>query len=314
LFSVYTKGLSNAVLQEDDVRLVVYADDSYVICGTEHAGELNAKVLRTMSKHVDWLTNIGMVVNSNKTEMIYFRGEVQRLEFRGQQIQSSRTMRVLGVEFDDALDWSAQVESVKKSCGRMKPALRSLRRVLTKKELTQVVTSHYYSRLYYASEVWFHPLKRQLKDSLIPFHYYPLRLIENDFKRTKSNLELCHLSKRATPFEINNFRVARTLISIVASTEPFFLFHEFLSHAVVERRSASRPWFLDMSRTRIGRQSFANRVASISKKINFDWLGHIFSKDKLRILLKAAFFAPQHISVDYTQTRHSETAGGFSTG
>jgi hypothetical protein len=292
LFCVYTQGLAMELIQDEDVSLVVYADDSYVICGAESIPDLKKKVLETMANHVDWLTNIGMVVNSGKTELIFFKNDAQvTLDFRGQQIVSRPSMRVLGVEFDAMLDWSSQVKNVKSSCNRMKPALRSLKRQLSKKELTQVVTSHYYSRLYYASEVWFHPMKRLLKSTLTPLHYYPLRLITNDFKRTLSNAQLSKLTGRASPFEINNFKVARTLISISNSSEPFVLFHELLSHAVIERRSEPRPWFLDMSRTRIGRQSFSNRVTAISKSLKFDWLGQIFTKDRLRVLLKKTFFA-----------------------
>ena len=84
-----------------------------------------------------------------------------------------------------------------------------LKNKLSRKEMLQVITSHYYPRLYYGSEVWYHPLKKIHKDRLKPLHYYPLRLAVgfNDSNKSKSNREISVLCKRASPFEINNYRL-----------------------------------------------------------------------------------------------------------
>ncbi len=176
------------------------------------------------------------------------------------------------------------------NCQRMKPALRSLRTKLGRKELLQVITSHYYLRLYYGSEIWDHPLQSKYKDCLSPLHFYPLRLVLRDFKKVISNKKVLSLTDRASPSQFNNFKIAKLVITIVNNTDPFVLFHELLSHAVIERRSPRKPWFLDMSRSRTGRQSLANRVSPTMRKINFDWLDVDLSKDSLRRMLKMCFF------------------------
>jgi len=117
-----------------------------------------------------------------------------------------------------------------------------------------------------------------------------LRVVLDDFKRKISNKKVLRLLNRASPLEYTNFKLARVLISIVNNTDPFFLFHELLSQAVTERRAPLRPWFLDMSRKRIGRQALANRVTDISRRLNFDWLDVKMSKDALRKNLKHSFF------------------------
>ncbi len=213
-----------------------------------------------------------------------------KLQVEGHAIMSKKTMTVLGMEFDNDLSWEPQMRRVMASCQRMKPALRSLKQKLKRRELLQVITSHYYPRLYYGSEVWYHSLKMCNKNRLKALHYYPLRLAIGDFKRQKSNKVVSELCKRASPFEFNNYKVAKLIVSIVSNTNPYFLFHVLLSQAVVESRKETQPWFLDMSRSRRGRQSFANRITAISKQINFPWLGVAYSKDHLRNQLKKSFF------------------------
>jgi hypothetical protein len=119
---------------------------------------------------------------------------------------------------------------------------------------------------------------------------YPLRLAIGDFKREISNKNVLKLTKRAAPFEFNNYKVAKLVISIVSNTDPFTLFHDLLSQAVVEGRRPLKPWFLDMSRTRKGRQAIANRVSTIMKQVLFDWLDVPLSNDSLRKQLKSSFF------------------------
>jgi len=45
-----------------------------------------------------------------------------------------------------------------------------------------------------------------------------------------------------------------------------------------------------MRRRRIGLQSFANRIAHVANKLNFDWCGIILSPGALHSKLKQAFF------------------------
>ena len=101
---------------------------------------------------------------------------------------------------------------------------------------------------------------------------------------------LNEITGRAPPSELNDYKIAKILISIITNADPFTLFHELLSHAVVERRRSHNLSFLDMSRVRIGRQSLANRVNAVSRKINFKWLHIDMSPNLPRKNLKSSFF------------------------
>jgi len=71
LFSLHIKDLSR-VLESDGVNIVAYADDSFVVSTASNEKELIELSEKTLKKHLDWLTDIGMVVNPGKTELVYF--------------------------------------------------------------------------------------------------------------------------------------------------------------------------------------------------------------------------------------------------
>jgi hypothetical protein len=291
LFSYYTSGLSD-VINSSDTQIVIYADDSYVVCQADSLQLLESVVVKTFKKHVKWLRDLGMLVNEAKTELMFFGEETLTVQVDEQTtLKSEATMSVLGIVFDRKLSWESHLSRAVNGCQRMKPALRVLKKKLSRKELLKVITTHYYSRLYYGSEVWFQPLKKVLKDSISPVHYFPLRLALNDFNRLTSRKSINLKVNRAPPNELNEYKLARILISISNNQDPFVLFYELLSHSVVETRKPHNPKFLDMSRTRLGRQSLANRVNVVAMKLKFEWLHVESSKELLRKNLKKSFFS-----------------------
>jgi len=141
-------------------------------------------------------------------------------------------VQVLGCWFDSGLTWTKNVQIVVNSCQRLKPALRCLKQRTTRQELLKVITSHYYSRLYYASEVWLPCLKSQLKMKITTMHFYPLRLALGDFRRVLSYRQITQLTCRAPPKELINLEFARTLISICSNCDPYVLFHELIASSL----------------------------------------------------------------------------------
>ncbi len=66
--------------------------------------------------------------------------------------------------------------------------------------------------------------------------------------------------------------------------------YEILSPGMMDRRSEGCPKFLDISRLAIRRQSFANCLGIIARKIKFNWNGVTLSDDEIRVELKISFF------------------------
>jgi len=290
LFSLYTKNLKE-VIQKDGVELIVYADDSFVVCSARTEEEAVKLANSTLGQHLAWLKSVGMVVNPKKTEVMFMKTDKKiSLCYEGNEIESTHQMRVLGVWFDHKLEWSYHVARVKRSCRSLIPALRMLRKKLKDAELSQVITSHYYSRLYYGSEIWFNCLNFRLKKSISSIHFFPQRLLVRDYKNCLSKKRLSELTKRAPPSEYNNFKLAKILILICNNCEPFSLFHELISSSTTEQRKPYQPRFFDSSRSKVGRQSLPNRVTHVANQLTFDWLPNLMSKDLTRIKLKEKFF------------------------
>jgi hypothetical protein len=291
LFSLYTNGLSEMVKQHG-ADIVVYADDSYVVCKSDSISSLERITEAVLTNHVGWLRKHGMIVNASKTELMHFGDATMQISCEDGCLVSSKTMNVLGITFDSKMSWEPQARRAMKNCQMLKPALRCLKTKLSKKELLQVITSNYFSRLYYGAEVWYNPLSLANKNRLSPVHYYPLRLATNCFDRKSfSRKFLDKLTQRAPPKELNEYKIGRLLYSITINMSPYALFQEVLSHAVIEPRKPENPKFLDMSRLKIGRQSFANRLNFIALKMSFNWLQVPMSPEILRKNLKSSFFS-----------------------
>jgi len=290
LFCIYTRGLAESI-ESEWVKLVSYADDAFVICAADDNDGLQARVTKTIIKHEEWLEKLGMVVNPTKTELMVLQDPKINVTLPSGPLAWLPDMRILGVQFDENMSWSKQLEKVVASCQRMKPALHVLNKKLSRNNFKKVISSHYFSVLYYASEVWFNCLSKKDQKKVASMHYWAVRMLVFDFKFKISRDQLDYLSKRASPFQLNNFKLAKLLISICNNTAPFVLFHELLSHSITERRTEHRPKFLDMSRKRIGRQSLSNRVTHVANKINFDWSGLPLSSNVIREKLKSSFFS-----------------------
>ena len=109
-----------------------------------------------------------MKVNESKTDLCLFhRGDTTLISItlNGTTLISNRTINILGVIFDLKLTWVSH--AIKRSI-KVLNAMRMIKRFFTKKELLSLVTSNFYSTLYYNSEIWHLPtLKTTLKQSLL---------------------------------------------------------------------------------------------------------------------------------------------------
>ena len=101
-----------------------------------------------------WLTKSGMVVNETKTSLcVFYKHDYTPLviELSDKFLISQYTMKVLGVIFDTKLQWAPHVAHwVSKSLNALN-AIKLIKKFFDKKELLQLITSNFYSTLYYNS-------------------------------------------------------------------------------------------------------------------------------------------------------------------
>ena len=120
---------------------------------------------------VKWLKDSGLVVNEKKTELCLFHrndSQLVSVSIYDQTVRSKKTMNVLGVVFDCKLTWSEHIAHAIKKSNKSLCALRMLKKYLTPLEMKTIMTSNYYSSLYYNSEIWLsNSIKHELKQSLL---------------------------------------------------------------------------------------------------------------------------------------------------
>jgi len=269
VFNIYCCDL-NSVIESDCSTITTYADDSYVVVWskTDTDEELKANLVATMTRHVEWLKDSGMVCNIDKTEMMTLGTGSMEITLDGNVIRSKPQIKVLGIVFDSNLDWSAQVAATIGKAARTLHGLRFIRKHLDFRQAKQVITSYFFSVLYYGIEIWYHPhLAFDLKRRVRAAHYRAMRLV---YGTMKSRAELNLL--RATPDEMALFNCAKLLTNVCNTGLPNRLATQLDENCFYERRYPWRLQFFDSSIRKIGKQCFKNRLSQVARMLKFDWL------------------------------------------
>ena len=110
-------------------------------------------------------------------------------------------MNVLGVQFDSKLQWACQVAQAIQKARKAVHAIRLIWRYFNTNELTNLITSHYYSILYYNCEIWLIlPLRLDLNKKLPAASSTALKLCgKHDWTTSYERLHKLH--KRGTSAE-----------------------------------------------------------------------------------------------------------------
>lgn len=295
LFSLYVSKLRDYI-ETDEIRIVSYADDSYVVL-TPKKIENTAKLAEdTLNRHISFLRSIGMVVNEAKTEIMWIGDNplIEYLTIGTNKVHLSKQIKALGILIQGNLSWDSQAELAINKSKKLLSAFRFLRKYLTESQFLKAASANYYGSVYYASSVWFQNTKAIFKTRLNSIHFRLLRTAKRDFKMKFSRCELTHLCKRATPEQWSKFITASRVIKIVRSNEPKELSDLLKSTYFEEKRKPGVGLFFDSSRLLKGRQSIQNRLLFM-RSISYPWnTEKTLSDDLLRIEMKKTYFP--HIS------------------
>ena len=122
----------------------------------------------------------GLKVNEAKTEICLFSRTNMPpvlIKISNQEVETKNQINVLGIIFDSNLKWGPQVTSTLKKANKALNAIRLIKNYFTSSELLQLVTSNFFSVLYYNSEVWHHKtLNQSMKSKLLSTSAKALKL------------------------------------------------------------------------------------------------------------------------------------------
>jgi hypothetical protein len=195
-------------------------------------------------------------------------------------------MKALGIHFEPDLSWNRQVDSALSKSHYVVKRIRYLSKWLTKDDRLKLVTSQYFSILYYAAPVWIGSLNVAAWKRLNSAHYRALRAVVGFHVRKRSEIDL--MTKRAKPPEWARYSIASTVIKLYNSSDTNIA-KTLRSSAYVNDRLPRRAKFIDQSKFKVGKQSLPNRIGYLFSKMKFDWIGDI-TDDMLRKSLKKEFF------------------------
>jgi hypothetical protein len=157
--------------------------------------ELGEKLVRI----VKWLKDSGLKVNEKKTELCIFHRNKNTdgdLKIDNTTIQSKSEMNVLGLTFDSKLNWGPQVSRAIKGANSSLQAIKMIRKYFKTNEVIQLLTSNFYSKLYYGSEIWHLPtLKSNCKKLLLSASANALKLCNAFYDPSISYVDLLKLHK-----------------------------------------------------------------------------------------------------------------------
>ena len=270
----------------DLTRMTLFADDNYIIRSNCNLEALIEDMKETLEMITKWLKDSGLKVNDNKTEacLFYIRDHPPvEITINNATIKTKLSMNVLGVQFDSKLQWTDHVNNITLKLKKVLQSIMLIRKYFNKKELLSIITSNYYSVMYYNSEIWLLPtLSVNIKRILLATSAAPLKLLGVGSNHFMSYDRLHRFYHRATPDQVTKYK------------------HSLLLHKCYDDQSQGSDWlsinfnqnfnarqqhifFYKTSRYKVGNNLLSNRLNILNKLITFDTLNLNFDCYKIRM-------------------------------
>ena len=145
-----------------------------------------------------------------------------------------------------------------------------------------LLTSNFYSVLYYNCKVWLsQELKGLIKQQILAASSNALKMINNvsDLRILYQQLHI--QEKRATPMNFSKYRLAIQLFKIYNGVEEN---NDWVDMNVQQNFNARNEYFHinDASKVKVGRNILCNRLTCLNGEIKFDWLNLGLTAFKLK--------------------------------
>lgn len=157
LFLIYINDMYRA-LSAGRVRL--FADDTCIFIRDKNFPNLINDARERLLEVLHWCNDNKLIINSNKTSFVVFRGKytrpysnIQRIVTNDMIIQRAPHAKYLGITFDECLTWKTHIDSLCKSLCKYFGIFNHIKRNLTRNTVRQVYFACIYSRISYGIEI-----------------------------------------------------------------------------------------------------------------------------------------------------------------
>ena len=255
--------------------LLTFADDNYIPRFNISLEPLITDMKKSIESITKWLRDSGLSVNKSKTEVCTFHKREIRsftININGTIITTKNDMNILGVQFDTRLTWEKQVTATITKANKALNALRLIRRFFNTKELLQLLTSNYYSILYYNCEVWMiSSLKANQQNSLLSDSANDLKMAFHYPRRLINYKTLHQISKRATPEMFSKYKLALLLYKIYNQCIPHDEWIVLNFNQYITTRQTSFMTNHNI-KNNVGKNALINRLNDLNGLISLDSL------------------------------------------
>ena len=270
--------------------LTNFADDNFVLRWNSSIEALIEDMRLSLEAIVKWLRDSGLKVNESKTEICLFHrldSNPISISVCGTLITSKPSMNVLGVIFDSKLQWSPHVAQAITKARKALHAIKLIKKYFNLSELKTLLTSNFYSILYYNSEIWHIPkLKPCLKNKLKSASANALKLITRNYDRMMSFNDLHSVNNRALPDQMLKYKHALLLFNIYNNEVPHFEWLALNIDQIFTSRS-NKFQVLTVINYKVGSNILTHRLSVINNQIPLSWLN--LSKETFKIKCKELF-------------------------
>ena len=168
-------------------------------------------------------------------------------------------------------------------------AIRLIRRFFSTKELLQLITSNFYSILYYNSEVWHLPsLKTNIKQKLLSASAKAIKMCMKWCTNDLSFIRIHEMNQRATPDKYLMYKHALTLHKLM-NNENYTT--EWIALNLNQTFTSRQTHFISLrnNRKRVGLNALANRLHILNNRIPLSWLN--LSLNSFKVHCKKEFLS-----------------------
>jgi hypothetical protein len=239
---------------------------------------------------IKWLTGSGLKVNETKTELcLFYRKDTPPIEIilNNNVLRSTDSMNVLGVIFDSKLNWAKHIANQINKANRAHHAIKMIRKYFNKDEILQLLTSNFYSILYYNSEVWHIPnLKPHLKQLILSASATALKLSQRAPDMYESYVNVHKSCNRATPNQIVIYKHALLLHKLYNGIFPQAEWLDLNIHQTFTTRQTKFK-ITKSNNYLVGNNILATRLSILNEKIALEDLN--LSLDSFKVKYKQIF-------------------------
>ena len=197
-------------------------------------------------------------------------------------IKSKSSMNVLGVQFDSKLSWSDQVNKSINKSKKTLHAINLIKKYFKTDELKGLLTSNFYSVLYYNSEIWNLPtLSTHLKTKLLSASANALKMCLTTLPQNTSHDSIHRMTKRGTPTQMCNYKHAIQLYKLFNSTT---MSDDWISLNFQQNYNGrnNKLQIFNSSNYKVGQNLLVNRFKPLNNKIDYLWFNESFNSYKIK--------------------------------